>query len=114
MKRLSAALIATLLWWSPPALALTNGECLDCHRDATLTTQNTEGKDVSLYVGAAEFSSSVHADLGCTDCHQDAVEIPHAEGLKPVDCASWPRRSAGTANPRSRSAGRRWAADGPR
>ncbi|MFN8546392.1 MAG: cytochrome c3 family protein [Candidatus Eisenbacteria bacterium] len=88
MKRLSAALLATLLWWSPPALAITNGECLDCHRDATLTLQDTQGKDVSLYVGAAEFSSSVHADLGCTDCHQDAVEIPHAEGLKPVDCAS--------------------------
>ena len=46
----------------------------------------------SIAVDAAKFASSVHGSLKleCTACHVDvsAQKIPHAEKLKPVNCAT--------------------------
>lgn len=72
---------------APPASAITNAECMDCHADPSLETTTPDGKPLSLYVGAAEFDSSIHGSFGCTDCHADAVEIPHSDTLAPVDCS---------------------------
>jgi cytochrome b subunit of formate dehydrogenase len=90
-KRLSRGWIALpvllLLLPARPAHALTNDECLECHRDQTLTKQGPDGKETSLYVGAAAFGVSVHRDLACTDCHAGISELPHGENLARVNCA---------------------------
>ncbi|MCC7140616.1 MAG: cytochrome c3 family protein [Candidatus Eisenbacteria bacterium] len=88
MSRLCALILVLLACASSEARAVTNAECLECHRDPSLTLETADGKQVSLYVGAAEFSSSVHGELSCTDCHADIAEVPHAEALQPVDCAT--------------------------
>ncbi len=66
--------------------ALTNGECLECHQDSSLT--DSAGR--SVYVSEELFSDSVHADLACTDCHSqsaDFEETPHFKVYQKVDCA---------------------------
>ena len=40
-----------------------------------------EGEEVSLYVDDAVFSSSIHADLECIDCHNWVEDLPHEERL---------------------------------
>lgn len=69
------------------AQAITNDECLECHREQDLSKTSAEGKETSLYVGAAGFGSSVHGQFSCTDCHADITEIPHPETLARVDCS---------------------------
>lgn len=62
-------------------------DCMTCHEDPDLTTER-QGKTVSLLVKLDVFQKSVHRDLECTDCHQDAAveEFPHPEKLEPVHC----------------------------
>jgi predicted CXXCH cytochrome family protein len=55
--------------------------CLACHGDAEMKA----GDGRSLHVDADAFDASVHGVLGCTICHTDASEIPHADGLRSVD-----------------------------
>ncbi len=79
--------------WSKPAAAPTpapsvNEICLACH--AAADAKSASGK--SIAVDGAKFAGSVHGELklSCTDCHTDvaADKIPHAEKLKPVNCAT--------------------------
>jgi len=69
------------------ALAGANDTCIACHGDAD--AKSPGGK--SIAVNAAAFAKSVHGELSleCTACHTDVSpnKIPHAEKLKPVDCA---------------------------
>jgi nitrate/TMAO reductase-like tetraheme cytochrome c subunit len=62
--------------------------CLACHGEAD--AKGASGRSVA--VDPAAFAKSVHGELGldCTACHADvsANKIPHADKLKPVDCAS--------------------------
>ncbi|MEJ2720214.1 MAG: cytochrome c3 family protein [bacterium] len=76
-----------LIGVSPAVRAVDNETCLDCHSDPDFTPERGR-KTVSLYVNGAVFAKSVHADLSCTDCHQDAdvEELPHPEDLEPVYC----------------------------
>lgn len=76
------------LLFAPPASAITNEECLDCHRDPGLSSIDTAGRERPLYVGAAAYSSSIHGEFSCTDCHAGVAEIPHESSLQPVDCSS--------------------------
>ena len=59
-----------------------------CH--AAADAKGAGGKPIA--VDAAKFAGSVHGSLSlkCTDCHTDvsADKIPHAEKLKPVNCAT--------------------------
>jgi cytochrome c7-like protein len=67
----------------PPA----NDDCLACHGDAE--AKRASGSSVA--VDAKTFSSSIHGDLACVDCHADLQslqEYPHADRLKPVDCGT--------------------------
>ena len=67
----------------PPA----NGDCLACHGDAD--AKRASGSSVA--VDAKIFSSSIHGELACVDCHADLrtlQEYPHADRLKPVDCGT--------------------------
>lgn len=52
--------------------------CLSCHsKDGGAPVPDLRG-----------FSQSPHASLGCTACHTDAGEMPHAKKPGPVDCAA--------------------------
>jgi cytochrome b subunit of formate dehydrogenase len=82
----AAGVLSGLAWGA--ASALTNDECLECHRDQSVTKTDAQGKEISLYIGAAEFGSSVHGSLGCTDCHSDITELPHPENLARVNCGN--------------------------
>jgi Cytochrome c3 len=70
-----------------PAMGV-NETCLMCHADKD--AKNPAGK--SIAVDADRFKGSVHGGLSlkCTDCHSDvsAQKLPHADKLKPVDCAA--------------------------
>jgi hypothetical protein len=69
---------------APPAP--TNEDCATCHGDATAARAD----GTSVAVDAARFAASVHGQLGlsCVDCHADALEVPHADALRPVECAT--------------------------
>lgn len=91
-----------------------NVTCLACHKN--LEAKGSTGK--SIGVDAAQFKASVHGSLRikCTDCHADTSpeKIPHAEKLKPVDCAACHedavKEYAATAHGKARAAGREVAA----
>jgi predicted CXXCH cytochrome family protein len=69
----------------PSASAQTdNDTCFMCHDDASFETER-QGATKSLYVDPDAFLSSAHADLDCTDCHEDASE-DHPERLAKVRC----------------------------
>jgi len=86
----AAAVVSSFLAGAPRVFA---GEeataCLECHGDAEMTAVR-DGKEVSAFVDAKAYAASVHADLDCTDCHDDAklVDDEHPADLKRVDCGS--------------------------
>lgn len=88
MASRSLAAVLALLLTACSAGAVTNEECLECHSSPDMTKTLPSGVVVKLYVGAAEYGSSVHGQFGCVDCHTDIAEIPHAENLARVDCGS--------------------------
>jgi hypothetical protein len=66
-----------------------NDDCLACHGDAGAV--RADGRSVTVKPEA--FAASIHgvSGLSCVDCHTDlaaVVEFPHAEKLKPAQCAS--------------------------
>jgi nitrate/TMAO reductase-like tetraheme cytochrome c subunit len=83
-----AVLFMTGLPTAGAAAAKANDTCFMCHgdKDAKGSTGNAIAVDPDV------FAHSVHggASLPCTACHADvsADRIPHAEQLKPVDCAN--------------------------
>jgi predicted CXXCH cytochrome family protein len=53
--------------------------CMACHGDPSLAVTLPDGEVQRLYVDLEAFRASVHGDrLGCTDCHSDMTEVPHA------------------------------------
>ena len=91
-----------------------NATCLLCHKDPA--AKGSTGKPIG--VDAAQFKASVHGSLRlkCTDCHADVSpeKIPHAEKLKPVECATCHEDAvkayASTAHGKARAAGKQVAA----
>ena len=74
---------------APPA----NDDCLGCHAEPSLV--RSDGRPVA--VKAEAFAASVHASFSCVDCHSDLAkaELPHAERLAPVGCATCHDEPAG-------------------
>jgi nitrate/TMAO reductase-like tetraheme cytochrome c subunit len=78
------------VWLFAPALPAqtppSNDDCLACHDDASLK----RGNGTPVTVHQAAFAASVHGPMSCVDCHADLArsELPHAEKLARVDCAS--------------------------
>ena len=82
--------------------AIDNKDCLDCHgsqdilkmsadeRAGMVVTpkqkQAPKQRKFSLFLDNKMFTSSVHGELFCTDCHSDIREVPHAQSLGPVNC----------------------------
>lgn len=59
-------------------------ECFDCHNDPDFTTEDDDGREISMHVDPEKFASSIHGDLDCTDCHEDAD--PDHEELGKANC----------------------------
>ena len=75
-----ALLLALLLAPQPqsPAPAAPDSDmCLACHSDPALVKTTGDGTRVSLLIDRATLAGSVHAKLGCPDCHAGFTEIPH-------------------------------------
>ena len=92
-----------LVFLSVNVWAFTDDDCYSCHGSSDILEMTRAEKlemvipvtgmkrahqgFASLYVDQERYSSSVHGDLGCTDCHTDISELPHKQYLAPVDCS---------------------------
>jgi cytochrome b subunit of formate dehydrogenase len=71
-----------------PAAAQEPPQCLMCHGSADMFQGVPNGR--RFVVDSTTFAHSVHgaAGLECTSCHQGITDLPHADSLPPVDCAT--------------------------
>jgi len=69
--------------WAKP-LPAGDQECLACHGEAGM--KSASGR--SLHVDAAKFKNSMHAALGCTDCHIGVKEYPHPDAKRLPKCGT--------------------------
>ncbi len=94
---LAGCVIGIGLLSRPTGAAPADDDCLACHADATLAVER-RGRTVSLHVDAEVLRRSVHAGLGCTDCHAglDAGSLPHSPRIAPVACTSCHAEPAST------------------
>jgi len=87
---LVATLAFFLLSWAsnaPAAQKLKDADCLTCHGDSSLTTEEN-GKTVSLYVDQNKFKHSVHGRMfHCVDCHADVKSLAHDTPPAKITCA---------------------------
>lgn len=63
------------------SMAITSDQqCLDCHTAPDQTMELASGEQLYLTVDAEAFAAGVHGQeaVGCTDCHGDITEYPHA------------------------------------
>jgi len=82
----AAVLSIGLLFTVVPAAAQDSEECLFCHEDAELTGERA-GKEISVHVDPAGFSTSVHGDFACVDCHTELEGLDvHDDNVERVDC----------------------------
>ncbi|HYK88743.1 MAG TPA: cytochrome b/b6 domain-containing protein [Acidobacteriota bacterium] len=85
---MSLCLALILLAAFPAAgLSQSSDDCLMCHSDKSLTGKR-HGRTVPLFVDKATLQKSVHASLGCVDCHAgfNPADLPHAKTIRPVNC----------------------------
>jgi len=82
---LSLTLILSFLLASG-GFASTIEDCLICHGDESLTTVDSTGKEISLFVNESVFAHSVHKILSCTGCHQGVEADMHETRPGPVNC----------------------------
>jgi formate dehydrogenase gamma subunit len=66
------------------AAAPSSADCLECHKEPDLV----DARGRRLHVDPARLQRSVHDGLDCVSCHEGIGELPHAESLPPVSCAS--------------------------
>jgi cytochrome b subunit of formate dehydrogenase len=84
-------LLAVLLLITPSpsysAQKIKDADCLACHGDASLTSEEN-GKPVSLFVDPGKLKHSFHGRLfGCVDCHTDVKTLAHDAAPKKITCA---------------------------
>jgi hypothetical protein len=86
MKRLLIKLLLILIF-QIALFAQSNDDCLICHDDPGFKGK-VKGRTISLHLNQKIFSSSVHGDLECVDCHSnyDPENIPHTTEYSRVDC----------------------------
>ncbi len=94
---------------SPPLPGSQSRQCLDCHRQANLETNEGalanrafclechgqkscsakgKGGKVPLFVNQAEFRGSRHLYLACSQCHRTVARSPHRQGTPGAQCRS--------------------------
>ena len=65
------------------AEALKDSDCLDCHKDRTLTTTNAAGREISLFVDTVKLQASVHKTNTCVSCHADVTAKHPDDNCRP-------------------------------
>ncbi len=65
-----------------------NSECFDCHDSIASGPAPAPKAGIAPAFAASPFAKSVHRQLACVDCHADIEDIPHADKLRPAQCAS--------------------------
>ena len=84
----ATASIASAVRASPEAAPpISNNSCMECHGDKTLTTTNTAGKEISLFVDLSKLAASVHKTNTCASCHTD-IKSKHPDDNVPVKSAN--------------------------
>lgn len=73
--------LAVFLPDSPPALALDETGCLVCHSQPSLSTIDSQGNKVSLYVSEEKVNTAAHRYIGCITCHPDMATVPHTKDV---------------------------------
>jgi len=71
--------LAVFLLDSPPALALDEAGCLACHGITSLSTTDSQGNKVSLYVSEEKVNTAAHRYISCITCHPDMATVPHTK-----------------------------------
>ncbi|MBL4702614.1 MAG: hypothetical protein JKX85_15310, partial [Phycisphaeraceae bacterium] len=119
-------LVSMLLMWVGPTYALelndadlANRRCYACHSqtqigelnfeqrrsmvtvDQSADTINQPTTRPELYVAPSTLQKSLHGKLACVSCHPTAKQLPHAQKLSPVQCATSCHVSEGAAFRRS-------------
>jgi len=85
-RRLAGAgALAVLLALAPPAAALDEEGCFDCHALAAFAVRDG-GEVRRLALSGARYEASAHGPLGCRECHVDIASIPHGNAVRPVAC----------------------------
>ena len=89
LKIILTFLFFSLLTSLSSLLAQANDDCLMCHDDRDLKGK-VNGRTRSVFINSSTVNSSVHADLACTDCHEDidGDDLPHREVFKRVECGN--------------------------
>ena len=86
-----STLVIVFFAWASNALSaqkLKDADCLACHSDPTLTTEDANGSTVSLFVDQSKFKHSVHGRMFvCVDCHNDVKSLVHEKPPEKVSCA---------------------------
>jgi len=79
----------------PTGVLADDTPCFDCHGEKELGRDG--GKPGDLYVDKDLYGQTVHKDVGCSDCHQDAVltDGEHPKDLKDVACGDCHDKEAG-------------------
>ncbi|MHB8834878.1 MAG: cytochrome c3 family protein [Candidatus Methylomirabilia bacterium] len=87
VRRLFGAATCAAVVLAVPGLAAAGDEegCLDCHGLAGFAVRES-GKARALGIAAGRFDVSMHADIGCRECHVDIVSIPHGGEHRDVGC----------------------------
>lgn len=83
---LPSLLLSLSFLFASGGLAQTIEDCLICHGDKGLTTVDSAGKEISLFVDESIFANSVHRILGCTGCHKGVEAEMHETPPGPVNC----------------------------
>ena len=65
-----------------------NSECFDCHDSIANGPVPARKVGIAPAFATGRFASSVHRSLACVDCHADIEDIPHADKLRPAQCAT--------------------------
>ena len=81
--------------------AATDSACITCHEGKTFAVSK-DGSKKAVAFSRTDLSESVHRGVRCTECHNDAMSLPHQKPLSPVDCARCHQRG-GTAVRKKRS-----------
>jgi predicted CXXCH cytochrome family protein len=81
----AALLCVALSSGAPNTVHAANESCMECHGEEDVEREN----GTSVFLNAGQFGESVHSDVECADCHQDAelVDDEHKPDLAPVNCA---------------------------
>jgi hypothetical protein len=81
-----------VLLGAPGVRGADNSNCIGCHKDDSLSKEDSRGRKVSLFVSETEYKGSIHASLSCSDCHTQIRDDAHAAGGKAfgrrVECAT--------------------------